>query len=306
MKAKKLMIFMVMAMLVAFSAACGTKGSSKGSSSTSGGSSNLSGKIVAGGSTALQPLAAAAAQTFQKKNPKAQVSVQGGGSGTGLSQVAAGNFDIGDSDIFKEQKSGLKNASKLVDHKVCVVGMAPVVNPAAGVTNLSQSDLIKIWEGKITNWKQVGGKDVKITLINRPEGSGTRATFTQFAIKGNKPTTAGKTLKQDSNGTVKKMIENTQGGMGYLAFSYLNGGKIQPVSINGVKPTAANIETNKWKVWAYEHMYTNGKAKGVAKAFLKYMMSSNEVQKNLVKKQGYIPITAMKVTRDAQGNVTNK
>lgn len=311
MKAKKLMIFMVMAMLVAFSAACGTKGSSNNtngsgsnssSSSSNSSSSNLSGKIVAGGSSALQPLAAAAAKQFMQKNSNVEVQVQGGGSGKGLSGVSDGTFDIGDSDIFAEGKAGI-DASKLVDHKVAVVGMTAAINPKAGVKNLSQADLIKVFTGKVTNWKQVGGNDVKITLVNRPDGSGTRATFDKFALKGATPAEG---ITQDSSNTVKQIIGKTDGAIGYEAFSYFDGsGKMLKLSIDGVKATDANVESGKFPVWAYEHMYTKGQPNKVEKAFLNYMMS-NAVQTNLLPKQGYIPATKMKVKRDAKGNVSKK
>ncbi|HET7657872.1 MAG TPA: phosphate ABC transporter substrate-binding protein PstS family protein [Bacillales bacterium] len=305
MKAKKLMVFMVLAMLVVSLAACGS--SSQGSSNNANGSGNsgsngLSGKIVAGGSSALQPLAAAAAKGFMDKNPGVEIQVQGGGSGTGLSSVANGTFDIGNSDIFAEAKSGI-DASKLVDHKVAVVGMAAAVNPKAGVKNLSKQDLIKIFTGEVTNWKQVGGNDVKITLVNRPDGSGTRATFVKFALDGATPAEG---ITQDSSNTVKQIIEKTPGAIGYEAFSYFNGsGKMVKLSIDGVKATDQNVESGKYPVWAYEHMYTKGKADKIEQAYINYILS-DEVQTQLLPKQGYIPATKMKVERDASGKVTKK
>lgn len=308
MKAKSLLLIAVLAITMIFSAACGSSNSSskKSSSNSSGSKSsnqNLSGQVVVGGSTALQPLAAAASQEFMKKNSNVQIQVQGGGSGTGLSQVAKGAFNIGMADYFAEAKTGI-DASKLVDHKVAVVGMTAAVNPAAGVKNLTKKQLIKVFTGKVTNWKQVGGKNVKITLVNRPDGSGTRATFDQFALDNNTPANG---ITQDSSNTVKKIVSQTKGAIGYEALSYFTKGdnSIVKMSIDGVAPTVANIANNKFPVWAYEHMYTKGKPNKTSKAFLDYMMSS-AVQDKLVPAQGYIPVTKMKVTRDAKGNVTKK
>ena len=299
----------VLALAMIMGTACGSSSNndtkSTGSSNKTSSSSSVSGKITAGGSTALQPLAAAAAQGFQQKNPNASVDVQGGGSGTGLTQVAAGQFDIGNSDKFADAQQGI-DASKLVDHQVAVVGMAAAINPDAGVTNLSKADLIKVFTGKVTNWKEVGGKDQKIQLINRPEGSGTLATFQQFALDNNKPATS--SIVTDASNTVKQDIQQQPGAIGYLALSYFTAadkGKMTAVSIDGAEPTVANIETGKYPVWAYEHMYTKGQATGVTKAFIDYMMSS-EVQSGILTQQGYIPVTDMKVQRDAQGKVTNK
>lgn len=260
----------------------------------------IEGSITALGSTALQPLVDEAAKAFMEKNPKAKIQVQGGGSGTGLSQVAQGGADIGNSDIFAEEKKGVP-ADQLVDHKVAVVGMAAVAHPEVGVDNLTTQQLIDIFTGKVTNWKDVGGKDQKITLVNRPASSGTRATFKKYALGGAEEA---KGIEEDASGTVRKIVSETPGAIGYLAFSYLDG-SVKALKLDGVDPTKENVATNDYKVWAYEHMYTKGEPQGLAKAFLEYILSP-EVQTGAVVKGGYIPVTDMKVERDAQGNVTQK
>ena len=131
---------------------CGSKSASSSSSSSSAPAKQS--KILAVGSTALQPLLEQAAKQYQTDNPKAEITVQGGGSGAGLSQVAAGSVTIGNSDIFAQEKKDLK-ADDLVDHQVAVVAIAPVVNKDAGVKNISTQQLIDIFQGKITNWKEV-------------------------------------------------------------------------------------------------------------------------------------------------------
>ncbi|KRL03928.1 phosphate ABC transporter substrate-binding protein [Liquorilactobacillus oeni] len=279
---------------------CGNSNSNSSSSSSSASSKTVSGKITIVGSTALQPLVEKAAENFQADNSKVNITVQGGGSGTGLSQVQSGAVTIGNSDIFAEKQSGIK-AEDLVDHQVAVVGMTPVVNKDAGVKNVTMSQLRDIFTGKVTNWNQVGGKDEKIVLINRPSGSGTRATFESAVMNGQ---TAAKSQEQDSNGTVQKMIAQTPGSISYLAFSYVKS-DVQALSIDGVAPTDANVTTNKWKIWSYEHMYTKGKPDTAAKSFLDYMKSS-KVQKGLVKDLGYISISNMKVQKDSDGKVTDK
>ncbi|MQS44660.1 phosphate ABC transporter substrate-binding protein PstS family protein [Companilactobacillus mishanensis] len=297
---KKRNLISTLVMLGAVGTVLAGCGSNNASSNGSSDASDHSGKITAVGSTALQPLVEKAAGNFQKDNKKIDITVQGGGSGQGLSQVQDGAVAIGNSDIFAESKDGV-DAKKLVDHKVAVVGMAPVVNKDAGVDNVTMSQLKDIFTGKITNWKELGGKDEKITVVNRAQGSGTRATFEDAVLKG---ATAVKSQEQDSNGTVQKIVSSTPGAISYLAFSYLND-QVKPLSIDKVKPTDANVETNKWKIWSYEHMYTNGKAKNATADFIKYM-DSESVQKDLVKKMGYISIHNMKVEKDSKGAVTDK
>lgn len=296
---KKRNIFSTLLMLGAVGAVLTGCGSNSASSNGSSSASDHAGKITAVGSTALQPLVEKAAGQFQNDNKKINITVQGGGSGTGLSQVQDGAVAIGNSDIFAESKPGI-DSSKLVDHKVAVVGMAPVVNKDAGVDNITMAQLKDIFTGKVTNWKEVGGKDEKITVVNRAEGSGTRATFEDAVLSGAK---AVKSQEQDSNGTVQKIVSSTPGAISYLAFSYLND-SVKPLSIDKVKPTDANVENNKWKIWSYEHMYTKGKAKTATADFLKYM-NSKDVQDSLVRKMGYISIHNMKVQKDAKGNVTD-
>lgn len=303
---KRLVAMLGMLLMFAFIAAgCGNGNTSGSNASTSGNKSDgnkkeaVTGSITAVGSTALQPLVEQAASLYMGENAGTTVNVQGGGSGTGLSKVVEGAVDIGNSDLFAEEKG--VDASKIVDHKVAIVGMGPVVNKDAGVKDIKKDDLIKIFTGKITNWKEVGGKDEKIVIINRAEGSGTRAVFEKTALDGATPV---KSQEQDSSGTVQKIVSQTPGAISYLAFSYFNDA-IQALKVDGVEPTKANVETNDWKIWAYEHMYTNGEPKGLTKDFLDYMLSPN-VQDTLVPKLGYIPMTGMKVEKDAQGNVTNK
>ncbi|GED71435.1 phosphate-binding protein [Brevibacillus reuszeri] len=256
--------------------------------------------VTAVGSTALQPLVEQTAKDFMAKNEGVQIQVQGGGSGTGLSQVASGAATIGNSDIFAEEKKGIP-ANELVDHKVAVVGMAAAVSPKVKVDDLTKQQLIDIFTGKITNWKEVGGDDMKITLVNRPKSSGTRATFSKFALDGKEEAEG---ITEDSSGTVRKIIAETPGAIGYLALSYFND-TVKAVKLDGVEANAENITSNKYPVWAYEHMYTKGEASGNAKAFLDFILT-DEVQKKTITELGFLPITDMKVERDAEGKVTQK
>ncbi|MHC9532017.1 phosphate ABC transporter substrate-binding protein [Dellaglioa sp. L3N] len=290
---KKTAIISVVAMGLLLLAGCGKTSSSSSSSDAT----KITGKINIVGSTALQPLVEKAAETYQDAHSGLTIGVQGGGSGTGLSQVSTGAVTVGNSDIFAEQKDGV-NAKKIVDHKVAVVGIAPVVNKGTKVTNISKSQLADIFLGKITNWKDLGGADQKIVVINRASGSGTRTVFDSIILPKK---TAKQTQEQDSNGTVQKMVASTPGAISYLAFSYLND-KVQALSIDKVKPTSKNVENNNWKIWSYEHMYTKGSPKYATAKFISYIQS-NKVQNSLIKKLGYISISDMQVEKDAKGTV---
>ena len=266
-----------------------TSGSSEGSTSESSASASaasgeaaadeLSGTITAAGSSALKPLADDAAEYFNELHPDVSITIDAGGSGQGLQQVADGTVDIGNSDVTAEEKLDASMAEGLVDHQVCVITMAPIVHPdvaEAGVTDLTKDQLISIFTGETTNWSEVGGPDEDIVLITRPESSGTRATFEKYALDGNKEA-SNTSMETDDSGVLLQNVRDTKGAIGYVALSYLTGEDtgVSTVAIDGVEPTLENTYNGTYPVWTYEHMYTNGEPNEVAQAFLDYIMSDD-------------------------------
>ncbi len=252
-----------------------------------GPSTCVDGSITALGSTAIQPLAEAAAKAYTTKCPNAKINVQGGGSGTGLTQVSQGGATIGDSDIFAEEGSGI-DAKALVDHRIAVQGFAMAANPNVKVDSLTKDQVIAIFTGKTTNWKEVGGPDQKIVVINRPASSGTRATFKKYAL-GGQSEAQGVALTEDSSGAVAKAILDTPGAIGYLGLAYFITNKdLKTIKYNGKEPSVANIADDSYPIWSYAHMYTKGEATGLAQAFIDYILS-DDVQTTLIPQLGYIP-----------------
>lgn len=260
-------------------------------------SSSLSGSITGSGSSALLPLAKDAADKFKELHPEVSITLNGGGSGTGLKQVADGSVDIGNSDVAADTKLDKAVADGLVDHKVCVVTMAPVVNKdiAATVKSLTKQQLTDIFTAKITNWKEVGGPDEEIVLITRPSTSGTRALFKEFALGGAEEA-SNKSLETDDSGTLLQSIKDNKGAIGYVALSYLvNNQDVATVSVDGVAPTLENTYNGTYPVWGYEHMYTKGEPNATVKAYLDFIMS-DEYGKSM-EAQGYGVTSKMQVQR---------
>ncbi len=274
-------------------AACSSAGTSPAPTAATSATNCVTGSITAAGSTALQPLIDAAAKAYTKACAGATVTVNGGGSGTGLSQVVQGAVQIGNSDITAGSKLATPDANKLVDHIVAKQGWIVVTNKdVTGVTNLTTQQSIDIWTGKITNWKAVGGPDKAIVLILRPASSGTRSTYKKLVLSGANEATGGETLTEDSNGAITTAISKTPGSISVIGFAYYNDpankSLLNGLQLNGADATIANMSTGTYKLAADGHMYTNGQPAGLTKAFLDYMMSA-DVQTNLIPSLSYAP-----------------
>ncbi|HEY0754417.1 MAG TPA: phosphate ABC transporter substrate-binding protein [Ktedonobacteraceae bacterium] len=260
--------------------ACGSSTDTTGSTPTSSGPSTLGtpgqyncvpGTLTVSGSTALQPLVTAVATDYSNKCKGASITVNGGGSSTGKANVEAGSVGIGDSDTPSSTAQ-----ADLVDHQVAVVIFGIIVNSDAGVTNLTTAQIQGIYAGTITNWKQAGGKDLPIVAVSRPTTSGTRATFAQYVLGHTEKITGPASLVSDTTGTVVKEVGSTNGAIGYAATGQVPaGGAAAVISIDGNMPSVANVESNTYKFWNVEHMYTKGKATGLAQALIDYMSSDD-------------------------------
>jgi phosphate transport system substrate-binding protein len=240
--------------------------------------------LTVAGSTALLPLVKDAAGVYQAQHPDVKISVSGGGSGTGINQIAAKAIDIGDSDILAPTQPSL------VDNRVAVIGFAVVTNPSVGVKSLTKKQIQSIFSGAVTNWKDVGGADQKIVVVNRTRGSGTRVVFEKTVIAPEKVAESG--LTEDATGTVISVVKQTPGAISYAAFSGTHGQPVTELAIDGVAPTDANIVIGKYPFWSYEHMFTNGPPSGEAAKFIDFVRSSSD----LLKKNGFIKTADMKVS----------
>lgn len=286
---KKSRIALISTALVALLAlaGCGQAAAPQGGNTSSGTTDKKT--ITLAGSTALQPLAQAAAKDFMNKNAGIQVNVSGGGSFTGLNNVTSGSVDIGNSDVSVEGNADFKDKG-LVDHLVAVEPFLIITNKDVTIDNLSQAQLTDIFTGKITNWKDVGGQDAKITIIGRSASSGSRATISKVVMGGKDFTSAA--TAQDSTGNLITAVAQTPGSIGYIDAAYLKD-TVKALKYNGVAYSADAVIDGKYPIYAYGHMYTKGEPTGTVKAYLDYIMSA-EFQNANVEKAGFIPVSKMK------------
>ncbi|GAA3401576.1 phosphate ABC transporter substrate-binding protein PstS family protein [Paenibacillus hodogayensis] len=296
---KKMFTFaMVGIVSVGVLAGCGTKDNK---TTASGGTTptepnkpavtEITGTVSASGSTALQPLVNKAAQDFMAKNPKVTVNVTGGGSGTGVKNVADGVSDIGNSDV----EADAQYKDKLADNIVVLAPFALIVNKASvGIDNLTKAQASDIFMGTITNWKDVGGKDLKITVVHRPDSSGSRKLVKQIVLENKDFTKDGVT--QDTSKTVAEAVGSTEGSIGYVDVPYIKGNdKIKALKMDGNEYSSENIKSGKYPLYGLEHMYTKkDNSNAAVKAFIEFIMSKEFLNKPEVTDLGFLPADLIK------------
>jgi len=274
----------------------GTASNSSSSSSTSSSSSSsakvntytcATGTATASGSTALLPLVQKAATLYQGKCPGSTITASGGGSSTGLANVAAGTSDIGNSDVPVSNAKTI-DPTTVTDHQVAIVVFAVVVNPKTGVQDLTLKQVQGIFAGTTTNWKDVGGKDLPITLIERKPGSGTRLTFDKTIMQGTAESTTPAST-QDSTQLVLQGVAGADGGVSYLAASSADA-TVTAVTIDGQKPNGDAVKAGKYPFFSHEHMYTKGAGSALAQSFISYILS-DEFQTGELTTLGFLPLT---------------
>jgi len=245
------------------------------------------------GSDTLLPLIQKESENYAKENPSAGITVTGGGSGVGFSALMDGTADIAMSSrkIKFEEKAKLQEKQKTsVEVIVAYDALAVIVNPANKVTNLTRQQLEDIFTGKITNWKELGGEDMKIVTYSRETSSGTYEFFKTDVLK-NKNYMAS-ILSMPATGAVIQSVSQTKGAIGYVGLAYLNKSvKAIHVSYDGknfVEPSFANAKNKTYPVVRPLYLYYVKSGEKTVKPFIDYMMSA--VGQETVKEIGYIPV----------------
>jgi len=235
------------------------------------------------GSTTILPIAEVAAEMFHEQHTDLRVLVAGVGSSAGIESVTNGTCDIGTS---SRELTPQEKTLGLVDTPVAFDAIAVIVNPANPVKALTKQQAADIFEGKTTNWKDVGGPDEPIGLVNRDEASGTRDAFSKIVL-GGAPFDP-KAAVLPGTGQVRAVVADSVTSVGYISLGFVDK-SVKAVSIDDVQPTEKTVADGTYPVSRVLHFFTKGKPSGLTKQYTDFVLSS-AIQNKVVRDAGFLPV----------------
>lgn len=250
-----------------------------------------SGEIVIAGSTSVQPLSEALAEEYMAANEGVTITVQGGGSGQAIKSLNEEIAQIGalSRDVKDEEKADVGE-----EYVIAKDGVAVVVHKDVKVDDLTIDQIKDIYTGKITNWKDVGGEDIDISVVSREEGSGTRGAFTEITGVLEKDDageevdkTTDKAIVQPSTGAVMETVSTTPNSIGYVSLEAVTD-EVKTLKVEGVEISKETVLDGTYKIARPFIYVTPAEADPAAQAFIDWVMS-DEGQK-LIEENGFIPV----------------
>ncbi len=255
-----------------------------------GGYTALAGEtFVIKGSTTVLPVAQVTAEAYMKIHPGINISLSGGGSGNGIKALIDGSTDIATSSRTikdKESKLAQEKGVSPVPHRIAIDAIIPIVHPKNPVTNLSAEQLSLIYQGKIRNWKEVGGKDLKIVVVSRDTSSGTYEVWEEKILHKAKVTP--RAQLQASNGAVIQTVSKNRYAIGYIGLGYLNE-SVRALTVNGTGATVATALSGAYPVARPLFMFTNGRPEGIVSDFITFIVSKEGQE--IVRNEGFVPLS---------------
>lgn len=245
---------------------------------------DLSGTISMVGSTSMEKFANALSETFMEKYPKVTVTAEFVGSGAGVEAAANGTADIGNASRNLKDEEKTKG---IAENIVAIDGIAVVVDPSNTVEDLTKDQLAGIYDGTVTNWKDVGGNDAPIVVVGRESGSGTRNAFEELLELEDKCKYAN---ELDSTGAVMAKVASTPGAVGYVSLDVLDD-TVKAVKLEGAEPTEENIKAGTYFLSRPFVMATKGEISeqnDLVKALFDFIYSEEGAE--LVKSVGLISV----------------
>jgi phosphate transport system substrate-binding protein len=245
--------------------------------------------VVIKGSTTVLPVAQVALEAYMKAHPGVNISLSGGGSGDGIkalidksTDIANSSREIKDKEITLAKEKGVNP----VAHTIAIDALTPIVHPKNKVNGLTIDQLSQIYQGKITNWKEVGGDDLKIIVVSRDSSSGTFESWGHLVLNNAKVTP--KAQLQASSGAVVQAVSKNRYAIGYVGIGYIDKA-VKGLTVNGIPALAKTALSKEYPVARPLYMYTSGQPTGEAANFIKFVLSP--AGQKLVVKEGFVPIT---------------
>ena len=245
---------------------------------------DLSGSVSMSGSTSMEKLANAVAESFMEKYPNVTVTAEFTGSSAGIESVLAGSVDIGNSS--RNLKDDEKSAGA-VENIVAIDGIAVVADPANKVEDLTKDQLVSIYTGETKNWSEVGGDDQAIVVVGREAGSSTRGAFEELLDIADACVYAN---ELDSTGAVMAKVASTPGAIGYVSLDVVDD-SVKALKLDGVDATEENIKAGNYALSRPFVMATKGEIseqKTEVQALFDYLTSDEG--KALIKSVGLITV----------------
>ncbi|MCD6486407.1 MAG: PstS family phosphate ABC transporter substrate-binding protein [Syntrophobacterales bacterium] len=244
--------------------------------------------IVIKGSTTVLPVAQASAEMYMKSHPDVNISISGGGSGNGIKALIDGTTDIGNASRFikdKEVKLANEKGVYPVPHRVAIDAIVPIIHPENPVNALTIEQMSLIYQGKIKNWKEVGGKDKRIVVVSRDTSSGTYEVWAKKVLHKAKVTP--RAQLQASNGAIVQVISKNSYAIGYIGLGYLNK-SVKTIKVNEIEATVQTALSGTYPIARPLFMFTNGWPKGAVSDFINFVVGPQGQE--IVKKEGFVPL----------------
>ncbi len=252
------------------------------------------------GSDTMVNLVQGWAEAFMEKNPSAFVAVTGGGSGTGIAAIINGTCDIAMSSrniTPKEMDLAAKKGAAPKEYTVALDGLAVVVHPNNPVSKLTMGQLADIFTGRVSDWKEVGGEDLKIVVLSREVNSGTHVYFKEHVLrKGDtksKEEFSADALLLPSSQAIADEIKQNPSAIGYYGMGYI-GTDHKAIAIAKdpgsvyINPTVEDVISGNYPISRPLFIYTKGEPQGQVKTFLDFMLSDEG--QAIVSRMDFVPI----------------
>ena len=283
-KSKKILALVCAVTMTAGLMACGSKETGNTDAAQTTESTAISGTVSMAGSTSMEKLANAVAESFMAKYPDVTVTAEFTGSSAGIEAVTAGSVDIGNSSrALKDEEK----AAGVVENIVAIDGIAVIVDPANTVKDLTKDQLISIYKGEAKNWSELGRADAPIVVVGREAGSGTRGAFEEL-LKIEDACAYASEL--DSTGAVIAKVASTPGAIGYASLDAVNE-TVTAVALEGVEPTVENIKAGNYFLSRPFVMATKGEISGQSAAVQElFAYLGSDEGKEVIKGVGLITV----------------